>query len=126
MSSILVDVRQPLATALASVAASVYATPPEAIIAPACSIRPGTPYLSPSLINQSTTKVKINLIVSAIVAYNNNSGALDNLDKLMIQIYGAMPSNFAVGDFSSPAIITVGTGNFLTADLDVYTYYQQT
>ena len=94
MSSILDTVRDPLATALASVAASVYATPPEAIIAPACSIMPGTPYLEPNLINQSTTKVQVNLVISAIVAYNNNAGALDNLEKLMIQILGVIPSNY--------------------------------
>jgi hypothetical protein len=81
MTTIYEDVRDPLATALASVAASVYSSPPEAIIAPACSIMPGTPYLEPNLINQSTTKVQVNLVISAIVAYNNNAGALDNLEE---------------------------------------------
>jgi hypothetical protein len=125
MTTINEDVREPLATALASITASVYSSPPEAIIAPACSIIPGTPYLEPNLINQSTTKVQINLVVSAIVAYNNNAGALDNLEKLMIQILGVLPSNYVVGNFTRPGIITVGTGNFLTSDLDLYTYYTQ-
>jgi hypothetical protein len=85
MTTIYEDVREPLATALASITASVYSSPPEAIIAPACSIMPGTPYLEPNLINQSTTKVQINLVVSAIVSYNNNAGALNNLEELMIR-----------------------------------------
>jgi hypothetical protein len=86
---------------------------------------PGTPYLEPNLINQSTTKVQINLVVSAIVAYNNNAGALNNLEELMIEILGVLPSNYVVGNFTRPGVITVGTGNFLTSDLDLYTYYTQ-
>ena len=125
MTTIYEDVREPLATALASITASVYSSPPEAIIAPACSIMPGTPYLEPNLINQSTTKVQINLVVSAIVAYNNNAGALNNLEELMIEILGVLPSNYVVGNFTRPGVITVGTWNFLTSDLDLYTYYTQ-
>ena len=125
MTTIYEDVREPLATALASITASIYSSPPEAIIAPACSIMPGTPYLEPNLINQSTTKVQINLVVSAIVAYNNNAGALNNLEELMIEILGVLPSNYVVGNFTRPEVITVGTGNFLTSDLDLYTYYTQ-
>jgi hypothetical protein len=125
MSTILDTVRDPLATALQGVAASVYSTPPEAIIAPACSIMPSSPYLESNLIGKDLVKVKINLTISAIVAYNNNAGALDNLEKLMLEILGAIPNNYVVGNFSRPGIITVGTGNFLSSDLDVYTYYQQ-
>lgn len=126
MSSILDTVRDPLATALQGVTASVYSTPPEAIIAPACSIMPSSPYLESNLIGKDVIRVKVNLTISAIVAYNNNAGALDNLEKLMLEILGAIPNNFVVGNFSRPGIITVGTGNFLSSDLDVYTYYQQT
>jgi len=126
MSTILDTVRDPLATALQGVTASVYSTPPEAIIAPACSIMPSSPYLESNLIGKEVIRVKVNLTISAIVAYNNNAGALDNLEKLMLEILGAIPNNFVVGNFSRPGIITVGTGNFLNSDLDVYTYYQQT
>jgi hypothetical protein len=86
---------------------------------------PSSPYLESNLIGKDLVKVKINLTISAIVAYNNNAGALDNLEKLMLEILGAIPNNYVVGNFSRPGIITVGTGNFLSSDLDVYTYYQQ-
>jgi hypothetical protein len=78
------------------------------------------------LIGKATIKVKVNLIISAIVAYNNNAGALNNLEELMIEILEEIPTNYVIGNFSRPSIITVGTGNFLTSDLDVYTYYHQT
>ena len=119
------EVRAPLATALAGVTASVYQSPPEAIIAPACVIVSDSPYLESTLINGSVTKVKINFIISAVVAYNNNAGALDGLEQLCIQILGAMPAGYVVGNVERPAIINVGTGSFLTADISVSTYYTQ-
>jgi hypothetical protein len=125
MTTIAANVRQPLATALASVGASVYAVAPEALIAPACAIMPGSPYLESTLIGSDKVRVKINLIVTGAVAYNANSGALDNLEKLMLDILGAMPNGYEVGDVTRPGVTTVGTGNFLTADLSVSTYYTQ-
>jgi hypothetical protein len=119
------EVRAPLAAALAGVTASVYEAPPETIIAPACVIVADSPYLESTLINSATTKVKINFIISAVVAYNNNAGALDNLEQLAIQILGAMPSGYVVGNVERPAIMNVGTGSFLMADISVSTYYTQ-
>ena len=119
------EVRAPLATALAGVTASVYEAPPEALIAPACVIVADSPYMESTLINGAVTKVKINFVISAVVAYNNNAGALDGLEQLVIQILGAMPAGYVVGIVERPAIINVGTGSFLTADLSVSTYYTQ-
>jgi len=125
MTTIAANVRQPLATALAGVGASVYAAPPEALIAPAAIIMPGSPYLESTIIGKDKVRVKINLMITGAVAYNANSGALDNLEKLMIDILGAMPNGYEVGDVTRPGVTTVGTGNFLTADLSVATYYTQ-
>ena len=119
------EVRAPLATALAGVTASVYEAPPEALIAPACVIVADSPYMESTLINAAVTKVKINFVISAVVAYNNNAGALDGLEQLVIQILGAMPAGYVVGIVERPAIINVGTGSFLTSDISVSTYYTQ-
>lgn len=123
-TSIQADVRAPLAAALAGVTASVYESVPEAVIPPAAIIIPDAPYLETQLLG-SAVRVKVNFIVSAAVAYNNNAGALDNLEKLSIQILGAIPSNYAVGNVSRPSIVTLGASNLLISDIDVSTYYQQ-
>ena len=123
-TSIQADVRAPLATALAGVAASVYQSVPEALVAPAAIIIPGTPYLETTLIS-SSVQVKINFTITAAVAFNNNAGALDNLEKLVIQILAAIPSGYVVGDVSRPSITALGSSNFLTSDIDVSTYYKQ-
>jgi hypothetical protein len=122
----LLDVRNDLATALAGVAASVYPVAPEAVIPPACVIIPDSPWLESVLINGSVTKVKVNFVVTAAVANNSNSGALDQLEALIISILGAMPTGYVVGDVQRPSIISVGASNLLVADLSVSTYYTQT
>ena len=119
------DVRAPLAAALEGVTASVYQAPPETIIAPACVIIADSPYMESNLINGAVTKVQLNFIISAVVAYNNNAGALDGLEQLCIQILGAMPAGYVVGNVERPAIMNVGTGSFLMADISVSTYYTQ-
>lgn len=124
-TSIQVNVRDVLATALGGVAASVYSAVPEALIPPAAVIVPGSPYMESTLIGNSLVKVKLNFVITAAVAYNNNAGALDGLEKLIISILGAMPSGYVVGDVSIPSVTSVGSSNLLVADLSVSTYYNQ-
>ena len=124
-TTISTNVRGTLATALASVTASVYSSPPEAVIPPACVIVPDAPYLETTTIGASTVRVKINFTVTAVVAYNNTAGALDNLEQLIISIIAAMPAGYEVGDVQRPTIQSVGASNLLVADLAVSTYYTQ-
>ena len=126
VSSILEDVRDPLRTALLGVAASVYSSVPEAVIPPACIILYDSPMMESTLIGKTAVKVKLNFIVTAAVAYNSNSGSLDNLEKLIIEILGAIPSGYVVGDVQRPSITSVGASNLLVADLSISTYYTQT
>ena len=124
-TSIATNVRGTLATALAGVAASVYSSVPEAVIPPACVIVPGATYLETTTVGHSAVRVKINFVVTAAVAYNNNAGALDNLEQLIISILAAMPAGYVVGDVQRPTITSVGASNLLVADLSVSTYYTQ-
>ena len=90
---------------------------------PSICLVPGSPYLESLLINSSTTKVKVNLSVTGVVGYSNNAAALDNLEQLMINIISAMPGGYEVGNVSNPQPLEVGAGKYLTADLQVSTYY---
>lgn len=124
-TSISTDVRGALATALATPLASVYTSVPETVIPPAVVIVPDSPYLESNIIGKDQVRVKINMTVSAAVAYNNNAGALDQLEVLIITLIGLMPVGYTVGDVSRPSIISVGASNLLSADLSVSTYYTQ-
>jgi hypothetical protein len=116
-------IRTPLQTALSDIAANVYNGIPETLITPAICLVPDAPYLESVLINGSTTKVLVNLTVTGVVGYTTNAGALNNLEELMINIISAMPAGYVVGNVNQPQPLEVGAGKFLTADLQVSTYY---
>ena len=118
-----VDIRTPLQTALLGIAANVYNGIPETMTSPSIVLVPGSPYLESTLINGTTTKVRINLAVTGVVGYSNNAAALTNLEDLMIAIISTMPAGYVVGDVSTPTPLEIGAGKFLTADLQVSTYY---
>ena len=117
------DIRTPLQATLSTIAANVYNGIPEAMTSPSICLIPDAPYLECVLINGATTKVKINLTVTGVVAYMNNAAALDNLEQLMIDIITTMPDGYVVGNVNQPQPLEVGAGKYLTADLQVSTYY---
>jgi hypothetical protein len=116
-------IRTPLKNALSTIAANVYNGIPEVMTSPSIVLVPGSPYLESTLINGTTTKMKINLLVTGVVGYSSNAAALTNLEDLMIDIVSTMPGGYVVGDVSTPSPLEVGAGKFLTADLQVSTYY---
>ena len=78
-STILSQVRQPLATALSTVSGNVYSVVPETVIPPAVVVVPDSPYLELETINKNTIHTKINMTISVAVAYNSNPASLDNI-----------------------------------------------
>ena len=124
-ASTIAGTRATLAAAFNSLAATSYASVPESPIPPAIAIVPGSPYLEPTLIG-SLTKVKINFTITAIVAYNSNPGALDNLEQLIMGILAAIPAGYVVGNVDRPTPLEVGASTMLTADINVSTTYTQT
>lgn len=124
-ASTIAGTRSTLAAAFSSLAATSYNSVPESPIPPAIVIVPSSPYLEPTLIG-SLSKVKINFTITAIVAYNSNPGALDNLEQLVMGILAAIPSGYQVGNVEKPAPLEIGASNMLCCDINVSTYYTQT
>ena len=126
-SSISSDVRGAIKTALASVTANVYDHVPEAPIVPAVVIVPDSPYMELELIGKSTTRVKLNYTISAAVAYLSNPASLDNLEKLVISILGALSgSKYELSTVERPTVTQVGTTNLLVSDIRLSVRYEQT
>lgn len=125
-SSIEVNVRQALATALATVTANVYANVPENPVVPFATFVPSSPYMELTLLNKSAIKAQLNYTITVGVAYNNNTGSLDNIEKLILQILAVIPAGWVVGDVERPSVTQVGASNLLVADINVSTYYEQT
>ena len=125
-STILSQVRTPLATALSSVAGNVYSYVPESIIPPAVVCVPDTPYLELETINKSTLHTKINFTISVAVAYNSNPASLDNIEQLIMSVLAVIPVGYVVSVVERPTVTQVGASTLLIADVRVSTYYTQT
>ena len=125
-STILSDVRTPLATALSSVAGNVYSFVPESVIPPAVVVVPDSPYLELETINKSTIHAKINFTITAAVAYNSNPASLDNIEQLIMSILAVIPTGYVVSSVERPTVSQVGASTLLIADVRVSTYYTRT
>jgi hypothetical protein len=79
------------------------------------------------LIGKSSTRVKLNYTVTACVAYFSNSASLDNLEKLVISILGALSaSKYELSTVDRPAVTQVANGNLLVCDIRLSVRYEQT
>jgi hypothetical protein len=125
-STILSSVRQPLATALAGVAGNVYSFVPESVYPPAVVCVPDSPYLEIETIGKSQVRCKVNMTITAIVAYNSNPASLDNIEQLIMSILAVIPSGYIVGSVERPTVTQVGASTMLISDINVSTYYTQT
>lgn len=125
-TSIATDVRGVLATALSSVTASVYSQPPSSVIPPACILVPDDPYLESQMLTSTSVRLKINLVISACVAYYDNAAALDNMELLLLAIYAVIPTGYEIGNVGRPTPMQVGSTNLLVSDISISTIYTQT
>ena len=125
-STILSAVRQPLATALAGVAGNVYSFVPESVYPPAVVCVPDSPYLEIETIGKSQVRCKVNMTITAIVAYNSNPASLDNIEQLITSVVAVIPTGYDVQVVDRPTVTTVGASNLLVADIRVSTWYTQT
>jgi hypothetical protein len=124
-SSIAVNIRGALKTAIQNVAANTYDSVPEAPIVPFAAVVPNTPYLEANLIGTST-RVRINLVITVGVAMYSNASALDNIEKLIMSILAVIPSGYTVGSVSNPVPMSIGASEILMSEIELSTQYTQT
>ena len=124
-SSIAVNVRGALKTAIQGVAANTYDSVPETPIVPFAAVVPNTPYLEANLIGTST-RVKVNIVITIGVAMYSNASALDNIEKLIMSILAVIPSGYTVGSVSNPVPMTIGASEILMSEIELSTQYTQT
>lgn len=124
-SSIAVSVRGAIKTAISSVAANTYDSVPEAPIVPFAAVVPSNPYLEANLLGTST-RVKVNLVITVGVAMHSNAAALDNIERLVLSILAVIPSGYTVGSVSNPTPLTIGASEILACEIELSTQYTQT
>lgn len=124
-STIATSVRGAIKTAIANVAANTYDSVPEAPIVPFAAVVPSNPYLEANLIGTST-RVRVNLVITVGVAMHSNAAALDNIEQLVMSILAVIPSGYTVGSVSNPVPLTIGASEILACEIEISTQYTQT
>ena len=88
---------------------------------------PDSPYMELESIGRANVRVKLNYTITAAVAYLSNPASLDNLEKLVISILGALSaSKYELSTVERPTITQVGTTNLLVSDIRLSVRYEQT
>lgn len=124
-STIATSVRGAIKTAITNVAANTYDSVPEAPIVPFAAVVPSNPYLEANLIGTST-RVRVNLVITVGVAMHSNAAALDNIEQLIMSILAVIPSGYTVGSVSNPVPLTIGASEILACEIELSTQYTQT
>jgi len=124
-STIATSVRGAIKTAITNVAANTYDSVPEAPIVPFAAVVPANPYLEANLIGTST-RVRVNLVITVGVAMHSNAAALDNIEQLVMSILAVIPSGYTVGSVSNPVPLTIGASEILACEIEISTQYTQT
>ena len=124
-STIATSVRGAIKTAITNVAANTYDSVPEAPIVPFAAVVPSNPYLEANLIGTST-RVRVNLVITVGVAMHSNAAALDNIEQLVMSILAVIPSGYTVGSVSNPTPLTIGASEILACEIEISTQYTQT
>lgn len=125
-SSIAVTVRGALKTAISGVAANTYDSVPESPMVPFAAVVPSNPYLEANLIGTST-RVKVNLVITVGVASYSNAASLDNIEQLVLSILAVIPQGYTVGSVSNPVPVSLASGSEIIAcEIQLSTQYTQT
>lgn len=125
--TILADYRQPLIDALDTLPATTYTFVPEAPIVPFIAYVPSIPYMEPTVISNSTVRMKLNAVLTVGVEIFDNASSLDNIEQLIIGILGVLPSGWVVEEVSQPAPMTLNGGSTcIAAEIAINTQITQT
>ncbi len=114
------DVRTALAQALADGGvAGVYTDPPGVVTPPAVIVAPDDPYLEPLTIGkepgQTSVRVRFRLLVA--VAQNDTPASLDQLERLVVDVWRALPPGTETSSAGGPSVQQVGPSEMLTTTI---------
>lgn len=115
----LAEFRQDLADALAAAGRVVYSFPKEQITPPALVLVPSSPYIVPVAIGGLNNRINVRFDLTALVNATDNQAALANLETLMLDVFGALPSGASVTSWTQPDIVEVSGNQLLTSQIQI-------
>jgi hypothetical protein len=123
MPAAITTLRANLATALANAGVwNTYSYPPPTITANSVIVAPAENYITPTNNTYSTVSPMANLKIIMTVPMFDNQGNLQGIETLAVAVFNKLvASNIVmnVGSMSAPSVLSVQSGDLLTASFDI-------
>ena len=115
--------RSTIAAALANNAVwSTFSFPPSTIVANSVVVAPADPYLTPSNNKQATISPMANFKIIMTVPMFDNASNLIGIEDTIVAVFTKLANSaivFNVTSVSAPSVLSVASGDYLTADLQI-------
>ena len=123
MPAAITTLRANLATALANASAwNTYSFPPPTITANSVIVAPSDPYITPSNNTYAAISPLANLKIIMTVPMFDNQGNLNGIETLAVAVFNKLTTSnivMNVSGMSAPTVLSVQSGDLLTASFDI-------
>jgi hypothetical protein len=123
MPAAITTLRANVATALANPNVwNTYSFPPPTITANSVIVAPSDPYITPSNNTYSAISPLANLKVIMTVPMLDNHGNLNGIETLAVAVFNKLAASnivMNVSSMSAPTVLSVQSGDLLTADFNI-------
>jgi hypothetical protein len=123
MAVALTTLRTTIATALTNAGVwSTFAYPPSTILANSVVVAPADPYLSPGNNSYASISPMANFKIIMTVPMFSNEGNLQGIEETLVAVFNKLAASsivFNVTAVSAPNVLSVASGDLLTADLQI-------
>ena len=122
MPAPITTLRTTIAAALADASYSTFAYPPSTILANSCVVAPADPYLTPSNNSQASISPMANFKIIVTIPMFDNEGNLQGIETTFCTVFNKLAASaivFNVTSVSAPSVLSVASGDLLTADLQI-------
>jgi hypothetical protein len=123
MPAAITTLRANVAAALANASVwNTYSFPPATITANSVIVAPADPYITPSNNSYSAISPLANLKIIMTVPMFDNQGNLQGIETLAVAVFNKLAASnivMNIGSMSAPTVLSVQSGDLLTADFNI-------
>ena len=114
--------RSTIAAALASATWSTSAYPLSTVLANSVTVDPADPYITPSNNSRATISPMANFRIIMTVPMFDNASNFIGIEDMSVAVFNLLAASsivFNVTSVSAPSVLSVASGDYLTADLQI-------
>jgi len=122
MTAAITTLRSTIAAALASSAWSTSAYPLSTVLANSVTVAPADPYITPSNNSRSTIAPLANFKIIMVVPMFDNAANFIGIEDMSVAVFNLLAASsivFNVSAVSAPSVLSVASGDLLTADITI-------